>query len=76
MYILELIGKIIKSGCTKKSNKTLSDDEQSEYEKCNHIYVPTDSTGLVLACTKCGLVVRKSNLLKQTNFFNNKKNEL
>ena len=26
---------------------------------CEHNFMPVDSTGLVLACTKCGFVVKK-----------------
>ena len=25
---------------------------------CNHNFMPVDSTGLVLACTKCGFVIK------------------
>ena len=28
---------------------------------CEHNFMPVDSTGLVLACTKCGFVVKKRN---------------
>lgn len=30
-----------------------------EEEMCEHKFMPVDSTGEVLACTKCGFVVKK-----------------
>ncbi len=37
-------------------------NEEVETLNCEHNFMPVDSTGEVLACTKCGFVVkRKSN---------------
>ncbi len=33
--------------------------EADEALTCNHNFMPVDSTGEVLACTKCGFVVKR-----------------
>ncbi len=54
MYIFELISKLIKEKKSfKKPNKKAS---QEEYEECDHIFAPVDSTKKILACTKCGII--------------------
>ncbi len=58
MYIFELIYKLINN---KKNKKPAPDfDSGEEYEKCEHIFVPVDSTKKVLACSKCGAVKKIS----------------
>ncbi len=59
MYIFELLYKLL----NKKSNDVVSSEktlfiEEEEYnnEKCEHIFIPIDSTKKVLACSKCGLL--------------------
>lgn len=37
-------------------------------DNCEHIFLPIDSSGEVLACSKCGLVVNKKDL-KDVNIF-------
>lgn len=57
MYIVELFLKLIedyKAGKFKKPRKTV----ENEPEKCDHIFVPVDSTGRILACTKCGEIYK------------------
>ena len=57
MYIVELFLKLIedfKKGKFKKT-QTLS---KEEIEKCEHIFVPIDSTGRILACSKCGQIYK------------------
>ena len=57
MYIIELFLKLkedFKSGKFKKQPKIKV--EQSE--KCNHLFVPIDSTGKILACSKCGEIYK------------------
>ena len=44
------------------------DIEQESSDNCEHIFLPIDSTGEVLACSKCGLVVNKKDL-KDVNIF-------
>ena len=34
-------------------------DEEDEALNCKHNFMPVDSTGTVLACTKCGFVVKR-----------------
>lgn len=64
MYILELAGKIytkIKTRDFKFSKKEAPESmmqENEEYERCEHIFVPIDSTKKVLACSKCGYVIK------------------
>ena len=53
MYIVELFFKLkndIKSGKFKKQTTI----QAEEIETCEHFFVPIDSTGKVLACSKCG----------------------
>ena len=57
MYIIELFYKLIedyKSGKFKKQPKVA----QNNIEKCEHLFVPIDSTGRVLACSKCGQIYK------------------
>lgn len=65
MYIFELISKLKKDYKEKrglfssKKEKNLSNEE--DYTKCEHIFVPIDSTKKVLACSKCGIIVKRQN---------------
>lgn len=57
MYIIELFIKLkedFKAGKFKKHNKA----NISEVEKCEHLFVPIDSTGRILACSKCGEIYK------------------
>ena len=58
MYLFELIYELIKNGKNKKNKKQVDDNEQ--YEKCEHIFLPVDSTKKILACIKCGIIKKKS----------------
>lgn len=58
MYIFELIAKIFKDKKTKKVETAPLQEETDYEEKCSHIFLPIDSTGETLACSKCGLVVK------------------
>ncbi len=62
MYIIELIVKKFFS----KNNGFIKQKtpEELEEERCDHIFMPIDSTGETLACQKCGAVVQKSALKK------------
>ena len=60
MYIFEVFAKWLNKRQTKeikpeKPNYT----EIDEALYCEHNFMPIDSTGLILACTKCGFVVQK-----------------
>lgn len=57
MYIIELFFKIkndIKEGKFKKKIEKVEEIP----EKCEHLFVPIDSTGKVLACSKCGEIYK------------------
>ncbi len=60
MYVVELFLKLIddfkqKKGWFKKQSVKNTDEPE---EKCNHIFIPIDSTGRILACTKCGEIYK------------------
>ena len=60
MYIVELFIKLmddIKSGKFKNFKKK-NEQLQDEVEKCDHIFIPIDSTGRILACSKCGEIYK------------------
>ena len=40
-------------------------------ETCEHIFMPVDSTGEIVACSKCGEIKKRSEL-KDINFFHKK----
>lgn len=57
MYIIELFLKLkddIKQGKFKKKKPV----EIEQEEKCEHLFVPIDSTGRILACSKCGEIYK------------------
>lgn len=59
MYIIELFFKLkddIKNGRFKKKAK--KEDTDKEIETCSHLFVPIDSTGRILACSKCGKIYK------------------
>jgi hypothetical protein len=73
MYFIELIIKKF----TKKKESPMynpeAQDETQDYEACEHIFMPVDSTEEILSCTKCGMLVNRKDL-KNKNFFMNKNN--
>lgn len=74
MYIIELFIKWLnknKRGTGANPNNTLKEGVNinrdgdvttepliDEALTCEHNFMPVDSTGLVLACTKCGFVIK------------------
>lgn len=68
MYFIELIIKKLTQKEEKSSYSPLSDNHTSDYESCEHMFMPIDSTGETLSCSKCGFLVKK-NELKNKNFF-------
>lgn len=59
MYIIELIAKLIKNEKLNRRETTPPMPPEVDYENtCNHVFLPLDSTGETLACSKCGLVVK------------------
>jgi len=81
MYIIELIFKLKEQfsslrqkGLHKGQNADNSDvpenDYEIEYETCEHIFRPVDSTNTVLACVKCGFLIHCSeDEFKKKNIF-------
>lgn len=74
MYFIEfIVNKFLKK---KKQEDTFNpldekSSEEEDYDNCEHIFMPIDSTGEILSCSKCGLVVKRQDLKKQ-NIFKNK----
>lgn len=67
MYIIELINKL--KNLKKQTKKELIEpeivDEAEELENpltCEHVFMPIDSTKTVLACSKCGYVIKNSKM--------------
>lgn len=59
MYILEVFVKWLNKRQTKEViPQKPSFEEVDEALSCDHNFMPIDSTGLTLACTKCGFVVK------------------
>ena len=68
MYIIEKLIKTYKN-LTEKRNKTQVPDMVDNYEledvvTCNHNFLPIDSTGEMLACSKCGYLISKEKLIR------------
>ena len=60
MYILEVFIKWLNKRQSKEIKPQKPDfNEVDEALTCEHNFMPVDSTGVVLACTKCGFVVKK-----------------
>ena len=54
MYFVEKLIKIF-SGKKKIKNNYI----QKDIEFCSHLFVPIDSSGEYLACTKCGKLIKR-----------------
>ena len=62
MYIVELNKNKRGDGANPNNiyaAKDIAKPEEDEALTCNHNFMPVDSTGTVLACTKCGFVVKE-----------------
>ena len=73
MYIIEKIIKLYFK-CFKKEKvqpnySSLLYDELEDVVTCKHSFMPIDSTGKILACSKCGYVVSAKRLKENHNFF-------
>lgn len=76
MYIVELILKLLTHKKERQTYNPLEEYENQDnedYESCEHVFMPVDSTGETLSCTICGLLVKKSDM-RYKNFFMNKNN--
>ncbi|MBR2431213.1 hypothetical protein IKB17_07115 [bacterium] len=62
MYILEIFIKWLNKRQQKEVKYQKNNfQEIDEALSCEHNFMPVDSTGLILACTKCGFIVKKKN---------------
>lgn len=68
MYIFELIIKKLTQKKEKPTYNPLAENKSKDYEACEHTFMPIDSTGEMLSCTKCGFLAKQSEL-KNKNFF-------
>ena len=74
MFIIEFIVNFWKKKYHTEPPRELPELEEQpypvldDYETCEHIFMPVDSTGEILSCTKCGML-KKRNELKKKNFF-------
>lgn len=70
MYLFELITRYIMGKKYRKDSSfyPFAQDDIENSDNCEHIFLPIDSSGEVLACSKCGLVVNKKDL-KDVNIF-------
>lgn len=70
MYFIEKLIKIYLNIKGKKDSPVIvGDDDSQELEDivtCKHNFMPIDSTGEILACSKCGYLIRKKRLKKKT----------
>lgn len=63
MYIIEILYKFIKNRGKKISSESAQDSDEIDYEDtCKHVFLPIDSTGETLACSKCGFIVKKDDI--------------
>ena len=64
MYLFELIVKWINPNKKYEPRNLYNPFSESKQEEeiCEHIFLPVDSTGDVLACNKCGLLIRKNDI--------------
>ena len=69
MYFIEILRKVFKNKDFLKSFWAKKEPEKtvSDSEKCEHMFVPIDSTNKVFACYNCGLVIKGKP--KNINFF-------
>jgi len=68
MYFIELLVKKFRKKEVLSENFDPLNVEDAEEMNCEHVFMPIDSSGDVLACRNCGLVVNKKDL-KDINFF-------
>jgi len=72
MYLIELIIKKLTQKKERPFYNPIEIDVEKigdiEYENCEHVFMPIDSTNELLSCAKCGILVKRSEL-KNKNFF-------
>jgi hypothetical protein len=68
MYFIELILKKLTQKKEKPTYNPISGAMLDDYEACEHTFMPIDSTGEILSCTKCGVLSTKKEV-RSKNFF-------
>ncbi len=68
MYFIELLVKKFQKKKNNEDSYNPLNEDTSQEENCEHVFMPIDSTGEVLSCRNCGLVVKREDL-KDINFF-------
>ncbi len=67
MYIFEILYKSIINIAKKKDKK----GETPKEPECDHVFLPIDSTKKILACSKCGMLMKAKDMQIKppANFF-------
>lgn len=67
MYIFEILYKSIINIAKKKDKKK----ETPKEPECDHVFLPIDSTKKILACSKCGMLMKAKDMQIKppANFF-------
>ena len=68
MYIIEKIIKLFLKSNRKNTVNILPNEDNYEQEDvltCKHNFMPIDSTGNILACSKCGYLIKKNRVSKE-----------
>lgn len=70
MWLFEFLYKLIVDFIQKRNKKEV---EAPESEVCDHVFLPIDSTKKILACSKCGMLIKAENLKPKSieNVFDN-----
>ena len=71
MYFIEKIIRFCLN-FNSKNQTVITNDYEDNYEledvlTCKHNFMPIDSTGNVLACSKCGYLITKKRVEKKTS---------
>ena len=70
MYIIEKIIKLYlkykNCGSSPVVIPETNDEAPEDIVECKHNFMPIDSTGNILACSKCGYLVKKERLKKKS----------
>lgn len=59
MYIFELISNLFKRNEKESLYDPLNEPKMEDYECCEHTFMPIDSSGEILSCTKCGTLIKR-----------------
>lgn len=68
MYFVELLFKKFAKKNQEIEYNPNSQAQEEEYEGCEHVFMPVDSTNEILSCAKCG-VLKRIEEVKRRNFF-------